>query len=150
MKAKIWSNPNRMLVNTGHRTFDRQTNVISTGNIIADTQAAFYVRGELEVTCWGDTVYKPGHLRDYDLGAFRGIPGYIRAHILKHTNGTEKSVWVSMFFHHRGEQRIVHGYVITTPDHKLLGKFVTGPTYKSELVIEGVLPYVTEQEETCA
>lgn len=143
MRAIVWSNPDKMSIDTGCKTFDRQTNIVSTGNIIANTQAAFYIRGELNCTCWGGD-RPPGHLRNFDFGNFRGLPGYIRDRIILHTNGTDRSVWVSKFFHFSRERQIVHGYIITTPDHKLLEKFVTGPTYKSELVIEGVLPYVVE------
>lgn len=147
MREKVWVTPDRMLMETGHRTFDRQTNLISTGNIIAETQLARYIRGELKVTCWGDEVYKPGHLRNFDLGNFPWLSATVRAFIITHTNGTKDSVWVSQFFHYNGHRKIVHGYIITTTDHKLLAKFITGRTYKSGLVINGVLPYVVEREE---
>lgn len=147
MREKVWRDPDHMSIQTGHKTFDCQTTLITTGNIVADTQFGHYIRGELELTCWGDKVYKPGYLRNYDLGNFPGMPWRVRACVLEHTKGTEESVWVSKFFHYSGHRQIVHGYIVTTTDHKLLGKFVTGPTHKSGLVIDGVLPYIVEQEE---
>ncbi len=147
MKAKVWKNPNRMLVETGHKTFDRQTNIVSTGNIIANTQSAFYVRGEMCVKTWSRTDYEPGYLRNYDLGNWPTMPTSVRQSVIRLTAGRKDSIWVSELFHYNGDRCIVHGYIITTPDHHLLDMFVTGPTYKSADVLEGVLPYVTEEGE---
>jgi len=144
MRTSTWVTPNKMFMDTGHRTFDRQTNIVSTGNIIAATQLAYFVRGELELRCWGPEVYEPGHLRNYDLGNWPQMPSHVRKTIIRATQGTKESVWVSEFFHYRGERKVIHGYVVTTHGHKLLHSFVTGPTYKSSLVIEGVIPYVVE------
>lgn len=141
MKEKVWATPNRMLIETDHRTFDRQTNVISTGNVIANTQLSLYVRGELRVKCWGPETRKPGHLRDYDLRSWPEMPRLVRELVLRETKGREDSVWVSSFFHHNGSRKVVHGYIIAR-GNKLLHQVCTGPTYKSRLVIEGVLPYV--------
>lgn len=147
MKKKVWVTPDRMLMQTGHATFDRQTNVISTGNIIANTQNARYVRGELCIKCWGPKVYQPGELRDYDLENWPRMPPSVRRAVIQATTGQQGSVWVSEFFHHNGHRKIIHGYIITALDHQLLVMFVTGPTYKSAHVINGVLPYVAEESK---
>lgn len=147
MKKKVWVTPNRMLMETGHGAFDKQTNVISTGNIIANTQNARYVRGELCVECWGPKVYQPGELRDYDLENWPRMSPSVRRAVVQATTGQQGSVWVSEFFHYNGHRKIIHGYVITAPDHELLTTFVTGPTYKSAGVIDGVLPYVTGESK---
>jgi len=144
MKKKVWVTPDRMLMQTGHATFDRQTNVISTGNIIANTQNAFYVRGELCVKCWGPKAYQPGELRDFDLGNWPKMPLSVRRAIVRMTTGRQDSIWASEFFHYNSHRCIIHGYIVTTSDHQLLDTFVTGPTYKSAAVIKGVLPYVAE------
>ena len=44
MREKEWVNGNKMKIETGHKTFDRQTNIISTGNIIANTLWGFFIR----------------------------------------------------------------------------------------------------------
>lgn len=145
MKKKVWATPNRMLIETGHATFDRQTNVIGTGNIIANTQSAFFVRGELCVKCWGPKVYQPGELRDYDLGNWPKMPSSVRIAIVRMTRGQQDSIWVSEFFHYNGRRRITHGYIITDRVNGLLYLACRGPTYKSIRVLRGVLPYVVKE-----
>lgn len=157
MKKIEWTKTGNMRIETGHKAFDQQTNLITTGNIISTTQEASYVRGELDVVSpWDYTVHARSEFRDYDLDAWSDLPAHVKAYIRERTNDTKESVWVSEFFHylvrhvqgglypHINKVRIVDGYVITTHDHQLLRTYVTGPTYKSAWVIDGVLPYIAE------
>lgn len=148
MKEKAWVNPNRMLMESGHKTFDRQTNCISTGNMIANTQLSSYVRPYSKVECNG-RIFPLGHLRKHDLGWWSGplLPSRVRAYIESVTK--DEAVIVYQFHHFLSggywgkDRRIVHGYVVTTTDYELLKKFVTGPTYKSSLVIDEATKYIT-------
>ena len=65
-KAEFNKRGTRQLVDTGWKTFDRQTNCISAGNVIANTQISTYVRPYRETECNGLT-FKPGELMTLDL-----------------------------------------------------------------------------------
>lgn len=78
-----WSkNKMKMIINSGYKEFDRQTNCISNGNIIANTMYGNYIRA------WDDTInpvgniVPKGYLFNYDLKYFNidnTIRDYIRA-----------------------------------------------------------------------
>lgn len=72
-KAKFNKSGMKQLVDTGWRTFDRQTNCISTGNVVANTQLSLYIRPYRETECNGHT-FQPGELLRADLKAFEYRP----------------------------------------------------------------------------
>ena len=43
-KKHEWRNPNRMLFESGYRTFDRTVDYISDGNVISNVQLTTHVR----------------------------------------------------------------------------------------------------------
>ena len=43
MKQIIWENPNKMHMDSGFKLFDKQTNLISTGNVFATTQRSVFI-----------------------------------------------------------------------------------------------------------
>jgi len=133
-----------MLFESGHKTFDRQVDCISTGNVIGHVQLSFHIRAYTETECNGFT-RPPGHLRAFDLKTWN-LPIRVRDRVLKETE--DKSVWLYEFRHWTGNRKIVHGYVITSYDHRLLAKFLTGPTYKSVSVINEAITYITKGEQT--
>jgi|GEM_PF-2968270 len=145
-RTTVWRDGNHMLFESGHKTFDRQVDCISTGNMIGDVQLSFYIRPKVETECNGFS-FKPGHLRDFNLSMFKQLPVVVRQRVLSltETNG----VWLYEFRHWAGEQKIVHGYVITSSDHQLLAKFITGPTSKSAQVIDEAITYITRKEAGC-
>ena len=144
-RKAVWRDGNHMLFESGHKTFDRQVDCISTGNIIGNVQLGFYIRSYAETKCSGQT-FPVGHLRDFDLENWQQLPSHVRERVLRET--TDKGVWLCELRHWRGEHKIVHGYILTTDDdHRLLARFRTGPTYKSDLVIDEAITYVTAKEE---
>jgi len=145
MKKITWDNPNKMHIETGHRTFDRQTNLISTGNIVANTIIGRHVRAHNNLNGW-DGPCEPGYLQDFDLSSFRfGVmPSHVREYIK--SAAVDESVWVYHLFHYNGNRRIIHGWVITSHDHKPLRKFVIGPTRKSYDVVYEAAKYLEEED----
>lgn len=141
-RETVWRDGNHMLFESGHKTFDNQVDCISTGNVIGHVQLSFHVRAYTETECNG-FVRPPGHLRSFDMKKWR-LPTDVRDRVLKETETT--SVWLYEFRHWTAKGKIVHGYVITSNDHELLAEFVTGPTYKSGLVINEAVTYVTARE----
>ena len=141
MKKIVWANPNKMVINTGHKTFDRQCAVVSTGNVIAPTQYSFYIRPRTQTECNGFQ-FPVGHLRDTDMGQLDGVPSHVRKFVKEQTE-TEHVILYKFFHYARGE-RIVHGYVVTGYNNRLMRRFYTGPTYKSCNVIDTVIEYITD------
>ena len=152
MKKIEWATPNRMVIDTGHATFNRQTNIISTGNIIANTMLGWHCRPYSEVINPVGDECPLGHLRDFDLRIWkqRNTPRTVLRQVKELTK--TKSVWIYEFFHYNYQKwpldskRIVHGYVITSANHAVLATITTGPTYKSESVVWECTKYVGDKE----
>lgn len=83
-KKHKWRNPNRMLFESGYRTFDRAVDCISDGNVISNVQLSTCVRKVSDLNDNPQWV-KPGDCRAFDLDIFRnrpgGIPGRIREYV---------------------------------------------------------------------
>lgn len=145
MKEAVWRDLNHMLFESGHKTFDRQVDLISAGNVIGAVQFSRYIRPYTETSC-GPNDREPGFFRDWDLRwwiDFVGIPPEVLSFVV----GVTENITVILYeFHHylRG-RRVTHGYVVTTIERRLLGAFVTGPTYKSEQVIDEATKYIVEK-----
>lgn len=144
MKQKEWANANKMIFESGYRAFDRQTTFIGTGSVIADTQLSFHIRPRNKTECYGYTFPK-GHLRGIDIKNFL-LPSRVHREVMRLT---EMESVILYQFHHRDEgddRQVIHGYIITTPrpEHRLLLKIVTGPTYRSGLVIAEAAKYVAD------
>ena len=155
MKKIKWENPDKMLFESGHKTFDSQTNIITTGNIIANTLIGKHVRAHTDVVVgMSQPDRPPGWLQDFDLHFWRGntkMPGVVMKKIKELAR--ESSVWVYELRHwgRRKERwsgwqdvKVVHGYIITDSEDKALATCVTGPTYKSHFVVSAALPYLAE------
>ena len=59
----------RMLIDTGYKRFDKQTNFISYGNVLSNTQYSFYIRNKFDTECNGSN-FETGELRNFDLKYF--------------------------------------------------------------------------------
>ena len=71
----------KMIIDSGFKEFDRQTNCISRGNAICNTQYSNCIRPYTEIECNGHT-FPEGHLFNYDLQYFN-ISSAIRDMIKK-------------------------------------------------------------------
>jgi len=141
MKKIEWVTPNKMLIDTGHKTFDRQTNYIDTGNVIANTQHSGYIRA-FQQTGHAGLTYGPGELQAFDLDGFRDIPAHVKKYVREQAHA--RSVILYRFFHHNSKRTITHGWVVTTDNYTLLRSVITGPTDKSRYVIQEVTQYIAD------
>lgn len=67
-----WSkNGMKMIIDSGYKTFDKQTNYITSGNVISNTQFGNYIRPYFETTNPVGQKVKEGYLREYDLKYFK-------------------------------------------------------------------------------
>lgn len=142
----------QQVINTGHANFDRQTNALGVGNFWGNTIHGSYIRPFQETHCNGFT-NDPGWLQELDLDYFKRIG--TAKHILETVRkaARDKDVIFYALFHHytnskrRTTVRVVHGYVLTGADYRLIQSWTTGPQWKSYVVIQGALPYLAWTEE---
>lgn len=80
-----WSkNGMKMIIDTEFKEFNKQTNYIGNGNVIANTQRSNYVRPWKEIECNG-YINEEGHLQNFDLKSFN-IPNELRELLKNQTN----------------------------------------------------------------
>jgi hypothetical protein len=141
MKQAKWTTPNRMLFESEHNTFNRQVDTISTGNVWGRVQTSGFIRPYTEQKCNGFTS-PPGDLRRFDLGLFPHLPQHVREYVIRETKADP--IILYEFHHYNGRTKITHGYIVTTTDHKLMRHFITGPTWKSQGVIQEASKYIAD------
>ena len=136
----------------GHKAFSKQADYVFAGNAITNTQSSGYVRPFHETACNG-FAFAPGELQKADLKHFiaNGLPKSIEAEI----KACNFSVIVYMIFHRNydpsrygcGKKKvIVDGWIVTKTEDAgkgLIKSVTTGPTYKSQSVIDSVLSVVS-------
>lgn len=149
MARKVeWATPNRMKFESEHKTFNRQVDCISSGNVIGHVQLSGYVRPRSETECNGFTSEK-GHLQEYDLGwLVENFPNYLKEFIRKLDYAEDHSVIAYEFRHWNGKKKIVHGYVVTAganDRHRVLEKWIVGKQQeKARSVIDEAITYITD------
>jgi len=146
MKKAEWVTGNKMRFESLHKEFNRQTNYIGTGNVIANTQVSGFIRGRLDNghNLMSDRAghYPPGELQEHDLRPFN-VPEQIKDWIRHNITGKE-SVILYKFFYYVGETQKPIGYVVTTPKGKLLRKWSALLTAKAMSALELAIEYITE------
>lgn len=118
-KAKFTADGMKQIIDSGYKLFDKQTNIICDGNVIANTEFGNFIRPWKETECNGRT-YSPGHLTKFDLEAFE--PHLIPKSLLKRLLDKERdaSVILYMFFVIKNKHIVPFSFVITSSDHKLI------------------------------
>lgn len=140
LKKKVWTNSNKMLFESAHKTFNKQTTLITTGNAIGNTQTSFFIRPyKTPKNPVGEKV-SFGSMQDYDLNQFRNLPNHVRESVKKNTKTKDGILY--KFFHYDGDRQVVHGYVLTDGNYNLIRKFYTNPSWKSQDVVDKVSEYV--------
>ena len=130
MKRKaIYNSRGNQVIDTGFKRFDKETNYISYGNIIANTIYGNYIRPYNEVKN-GGYIGKPGEFMKYDMQHFKNIPRKIRE-ILEDKERKE-SYCLYELFTHLENRREVFGYILHDRDRRLITSQVicyTGQNY---------------------
>ena len=129
-----------MAFESEHKTFNRQTNIITHGNIFANTQHGGLVRPYDEIECNG-FISEKGHLQQFDFNGLN-IPQHIRDKI----SAFNMRVWAYNFKHYNGNKRIDDGWIVTDYDHNLLG--IYSPYYanwKQKSILEAAVSYITNE-----
>jgi hypothetical protein len=142
LKKIEWVNDNKMKFESQHKAFNRWVNCIGTGNMISDGQFSSYIRPESETECNGFTS-PTGHLREFDLKPFQPfLPHNVREAVLSATK--RKQMILYMFSHISRGERVIHGFILTESNYKLVRKFYINRSVKSRSVIDEAALYVSE------
>lgn len=136
----------RMILDTKLKTFNTQTDLITIGNVIADTQYSNYIRPYNEMECNGRTLQK-GELRDYDLQFF-ALNEKVRNYVLKHTEN-ERGILYQFHFYNARKEKIIIGWIFE--QNKQFDMFVNCPHWyikfeKYESVMDTCLNILKEKE----
>jgi len=144
MKKKTWDNPNKMHFESLHKAFNRQTKIITTGNVIADTQISSYIRPFNMTRNPVGEEKEPGYLQNWDL-KWLNIPEHIKEFVRE--NGRDKYLIVYLFYHHNNGENIKDGVVVTEGhrgNYKHLKTFYLNNTEKAISVVNEARKYITK------
>jgi len=142
VKKLKWIHGNKALIQTGHKTFDNQCVYVGTGNAWTTCQFSNYIRAYNKTVNPVGTEVREGYLQDHDLQSYGQLPQWIRRFVRK--SALDNSVILYRFQHYNGNTKVIHGFIVTDNKHKLLKISRTGPTYKSDLILDWVQPYISE------
>lgn len=152
MKKATWENPNKMHFESEYKTFNKQAEIITTGNVFANCQTSLYIR-PYTATKNGSHTAKPGDFLRYDLDMFAQcgyqIPHHIRQIL---TDENRKESYILYNFHvWNGREKITIGWIVTDSKYNLIGKFPVyeyGKSYwKRYSAIEECARYVSNYGE---
>ena len=120
MRKPVWDNPNKMHMETEFKTFNEQTNVITTGQVFANTQRSVCIPPISQTEINGCS-FPIGHCTESALkfGGFTGnLPPKIRE-IVYDKNRTEYVILYAFRVFHKGKEN-VFGYIVTDKDYRYL------------------------------
>ena len=137
----------RQIIDSGWKEFDRQTNFLATGNVIANTQISSFIRPWCETECNGFT-RREGELMKYDLNQFG--KWHIPADLLVTIKDKNRKESVILYlFYTMTKDRYVKpfGWVLTTKDHRYINSRVIrewGESYvKRSAALSEAIRYIT-------
>jgi len=147
LKKVEWVNGNHMKIETGHKTFDRQCDSISTGNVMGDAQFSWFIRSWWDegegLMDYPENKREPGRLFQFDIKAFEQLPlpVYRKMEAVAKEKGSKSHILYE-FRHFNAHEKHVHGYVITDEDYNHVYHFVVGGLNKGYSVIYECMKYV--------
>ena len=143
MKQVEWINPNKMKMESGNKTFDKQCLVISKGNTIAPTQLSFIVRPKYDTLNAVNEKCPESHLQNFDLKSLFPDWSWYRSTISELSN-QNNGVYVYQFFHYSTKGRVDNCLLITDKNHKVIKKVLKRFNPKTVLVFNEILKYFEE------
>ena len=142
-KATFNKSGMKQIINSDYKLFNKQTNCISYGNVIANTQYSSFIRPYSQTTC-NNNNFSEGELMKSDLKYFRNIPASIKDKL--YAKDRKESYILYEFFVYRNGNKDIIGYVLTDKKHKLITYEVLESynNYNKRLsAILETLPYIT-------
>lgn len=145
MKQIEFVNPNKMEINTGHKTFDRQCDCLFYGNVIGNTQYGNYIRPYEETD---ENRFPPGELQRSDCRQFVeafAAPKNVIASAKQLSNEFGGCILYAIFHTYKRE-RIVHGFICSKThefDYEYVWTTYCRNDTKSMLLLKEVARYIT-------
>ena len=138
----------RQIINSGWKEFDRQTNLITTGNALCNTQVSSFIRPWMQKERNG-YVNPEGHLLKFDLKQFEDF--HIPADIMSVINDVNRreSVILYMFFTTGKNDKInPFCWVVTGYHHDLIDYSIVSQsgqqTEKRIMAFNEIIKFITE------
>jgi hypothetical protein len=149
VKKIEWDNPNKMRIDSPFAVFNRQTNFIDVGNVIANTQYSSYIRPFTQTECNGFT-WNPGYLRETDLRMFKelGVSERILSQVRTHTRDQEAILYVFFHYSRSARRRILDGVVLTSRDHIHVQTWYTNSDWRAQAAVEEARKYIAVTSQT--
>jgi hypothetical protein len=137
-KTKTWTNSNKMFINTGHKTFDKQTNVLFFGNGCANTMNSYSIRAYNNTVNPVGQYREPGFLQDFDMNN-RNIPAVVKRFVK--AVAIDKNVNLVNLFHFSNDKKVSHAWIVTESDGELITVFYDNYKQKTLDIVSECLPY---------
>ena len=148
LKKKIFDTPWKMHFESAFSAFNKQTNLISTGNVIANTQRSGYIRPWSERKC-NRRDYPFGYLMEADLSSFRKVPPQIKR-IIEDKNREEEIILYQFRVYNEHNEEEVFLHVLTDKNNNYMDHVVY-VGYRKNLAkrldaAKKILPYICHEE----
>ncbi len=144
MKKHQWVNPNKMLFESEHKTFNKQCDCITTGNVWGNVQYSSYIRSVKETKCNGMD-FTEGHLYEFDIAPFKRL---INDYHLRYATDLlkERGGILYMFSHISNGDRIIDGLVATDRQYNHLVTVQIAKGYKVSTILNEARKYISKGE----
>jgi hypothetical protein len=142
MCKKFEYGKNSVKVDTGFKSFDKQSNYLGTGNVIANTQCSSYIRPTYELKC-NTRNYPARELFEFDIKPFK-LSGINEALVEEFADKYNGCI-LYKFFYMQNKKIQTIGYLLTSKDkkrHSIIGTH----TRKRERCINVLLPYLIDKD----
>lgn len=148
MKFEYKKNGN-MLVETNYELFNKQTNYLGTGSVVANTQMSSYIRASYDVKYDYPKMpdAKIGEFQNFDLKPFKELNEWNKITIKEFADEYDGAI-LYWFFYCSSNQRITIGYLITNKEkdrYNFLYSDRNRP--KKQAFFEYLIPYFCAEVE---
>lgn len=131
-------NKMKMLVSTDYKKFNKQTNLITYGNVLSGTQHSNYIRSTNEVESYGNKL-QVGELRNYDLKFFTpNFDNEMKNYFKQYTD----KCCLYEFYTYNKEKKDVIGWLVYDNEHNHLLKYHVNNNFKYQQKGKSVLDLV--------
>lgn len=145
MNSKFYSwskSGNKMIIHSDFKEFNKQTNYITNGNVIANTIYGNYIRPYNKTECNGKE-YEEGNLFNYDLKFF-----HISYDTKEYIKSLNKKIVLYELFIYKNCQKDIIGWIIQDLNGKVIDIILTenrGNTKKRFSALETVKNIIEER-----
>ena len=131
LKQKTWANSKKMRLDSDYAEFNRQSDVITTGNVYSSTQKSRHIR-PWSMDTWGGKTYEKGRLMEADMNGFKPIGSDVITNAIYDEHRDSDVILYEFFLKKYGKEKgkgvkDVIGHVLTDDKNKLIGYILYVP-----------------------